>query len=54
MDHLPILLNVKGRRTLVAGNGVVAARKADLVLRAGSRVTVVTPELGDELERLSG
>ena len=52
MDHLPILLNVSGRRTLVVGNGVVAARKADLVLRAGSRVTVVAPELGDELARL--
>jgi uroporphyrin-III C-methyltransferase/precorrin-2 dehydrogenase/sirohydrochlorin ferrochelatase len=52
MDHLPIFLNVSGKRTLLVGNGVVAARKADLVLRAGSRVTIVAPELGDELERL--
>lgn len=52
MDHLPIFLNVRDRRTLVVGSGVVAARKADLLLRAGSNVTIVAPELGDELFRL--
>ncbi len=53
MDHLPIFLNVKDKRTLVVGRGVIAARKADLLLRAGSRVTIVTPELGDELSQLA-
>lgn len=53
MDHLPIFLDLKGRRTLVAGNGVVAARKADLLLRAGSDLTIVSPELGDELRQLA-
>lgn len=53
MDHLPIFLNVNGRRTLVVGSGVVAARKADLLLRAGSAVTIVAPELGDELSQLA-
>jgi uroporphyrin-III C-methyltransferase/precorrin-2 dehydrogenase/sirohydrochlorin ferrochelatase len=52
MDHLPIFLNVNGKRTLVAGSGVIAARKADLLLRAGSDVTIVAPELGDELSQL--
>jgi uroporphyrin-III C-methyltransferase/precorrin-2 dehydrogenase/sirohydrochlorin ferrochelatase len=53
MDHLPIFLNVKGKRTLIVGNGVIAARKADLVLRAGSDLTIVASELGDELSRLA-
>ena len=53
MDHLPIFLNVKGRRTLVVGSGVTAARKSDLLLRAGSDVTIVAPEIGDELKQLS-
>ena len=52
MDHLPIFLNVKGKRTLVVGSGVVAARKADLLLRAGSDVMIVSPEMGDELSQL--
>jgi uroporphyrin-III C-methyltransferase/precorrin-2 dehydrogenase/sirohydrochlorin ferrochelatase len=53
MEHLPIFLNVRGKRTLIVGNGVSAARKADLLLRAGSDLTIVTPELGDELKHLA-
>ena len=53
MDHLPIFLNVDGKRTLIVGNGVSAARKADLLLRAGSDLTIVTPELGEELSQLA-
>ena len=53
MDHLPVFLNVNGKRTLVVGSGVVAARKADLLLRAGSDVTIVAPELGDEFSQLA-
>jgi len=52
MEHLPIFLNVKGRRTLIVGSGVTAARKADLLLRAGSNVTIVSPEIGEELSQL--
>ena len=52
MEHLPIFLDINGKRTVVVGGGVIAARKADLLLRAGSDVTIVAPELGDELELL--
>lgn len=52
MDHLPIFLALRGKRTLLLGDGVMAARKADWLLRAGSDLTVVTPTLGDELLRL--
>jgi uroporphyrin-III C-methyltransferase/precorrin-2 dehydrogenase/sirohydrochlorin ferrochelatase len=53
MDHLPIFLNIRGKRTLVVGSGVIAARKADLLLRAGSDVTIIAPELGEELSLLA-
>jgi uroporphyrin-III C-methyltransferase/precorrin-2 dehydrogenase/sirohydrochlorin ferrochelatase len=53
MDHLPVFLDVKGKRTLIVGNGVSAARKADLLLRAGSDLTVVAPQLGEELSNLA-
>ena len=53
MEHLPIFLDVNGKRTLIVGNGVIAARKADLLLRAGSDLTIVAPELGEELSRLA-
>ncbi len=50
MDYLPIFLNVKGRRCLVVGGGEVAARKVQLLLRAGATVEVVSPELGATME----
>ncbi len=53
MEYLPVFLDVNGRRALIVGNGVVAARKADLVLRAGSDLTIVAPELGEELSKLA-
>ncbi len=53
MEHLPVFLDINGKHTLIVGNGVVAARKADLVLRAGSDLTVVAPELGEELSKLA-
>jgi uroporphyrin-III C-methyltransferase/precorrin-2 dehydrogenase/sirohydrochlorin ferrochelatase len=53
MDHLPVFLNVKDARALVVGNGTIAARKADLLLRTGCKLTVMAPELGEELSRLA-
>ncbi|MDH3806690.1 MAG: hypothetical protein OEU90_14630, partial [Gammaproteobacteria bacterium] len=52
MDHLPVFVNVKGRRALVVGGGTVAARKADLLVRAGCDFTVVAPTLNDCMARL--
>ena len=53
MDHLPIFLDVKDLPALVVGNGSIAARKADLLLRAGCKLTVLAPEMSEELARLA-
>jgi uroporphyrin-III C-methyltransferase/precorrin-2 dehydrogenase/sirohydrochlorin ferrochelatase len=45
MEHFPIFLDLAGRDALVVGGGPVAARKADLLARAGARVTFVAPGL---------
>ena len=52
MDFLPIFLNIKNKPCLVIGGGEVAARKVSLLLRAGGAVTVVSPQLGSELQHL--
>jgi uroporphyrin-III C-methyltransferase/precorrin-2 dehydrogenase/sirohydrochlorin ferrochelatase len=49
MNYLPIFLDVRNRNCLVVGGGEIAARKTDLLLRAGARVTVISPQLGAEL-----
>src|SRR5690606_10647179 len=49
MDYFPIFLRLSTEPVLVVGGGEVAARKIELLLRAGARVTVVAPELNPEL-----
>ncbi|HWD50914.1 MAG TPA: bifunctional precorrin-2 dehydrogenase/sirohydrochlorin ferrochelatase [Acidimicrobiales bacterium] len=45
----PVSLVVSGRKCLVVGGGPVAARKAEGLLGAGARVTVVAPEVIDTI-----
>ena len=52
MEYLPIFLNVRNRPCLVVGGGEVAARKIEILLRAGAKVTVVSPELCPGLAQL--
>jgi uroporphyrin-III C-methyltransferase/precorrin-2 dehydrogenase/sirohydrochlorin ferrochelatase len=52
MDHLPIFLDVRDRTALVVGGGEIATRKVNLLLRAGARVRLVSPELSTELQGL--
>ncbi|OOC11171.1 siroheme synthase CysG [Thioalkalivibrio halophilus] len=52
MDFFPIFMRIRDRSCLVVGGGVVAARKIDLLRKAGGRVTVVSPELCLELTAL--
>jgi len=51
MDHLPIFLTMKGRRAVVVGGGLAAARKIDLLVRAGCKPLVIAPSLDAELTR---
>jgi len=51
VNYFPIFLNIRDRDCLVIGGGQVAARKVYLLHRAGGRVTVISPELCDELLR---
>src|SRR5262245_40715038 len=52
MDYLPIFIQLRGEPAVVVGGGHVALRKVDLLLKAGSRVTVIAPTLHEELRAL--
>jgi uroporphyrin-III C-methyltransferase/precorrin-2 dehydrogenase/sirohydrochlorin ferrochelatase len=53
MDYLPLFMQLRSQPVLVVGGGRVAVRKVDLLRRSGARVTVVSPELRDELRQLA-
>jgi siroheme synthase-like protein len=47
---LPLALDVRGMKCVVVGGGTVGSRKALTLTRAGARVTVVAPELTDDVK----
>lgn len=51
MEFLPIFLRLTDQPCVVVGGGEVAARKTELLLRAGARITVVSPTLCPPLLR---
>ncbi|NYE95438.1 uroporphyrin-III C-methyltransferase/precorrin-2 dehydrogenase/sirohydrochlorin ferrochelatase [Psychromicrobium silvestre] len=51
-DLYPISLRLLGRPVLVVGGGAVATRRAKGLLDAGASVTVVAPEVSEELKQL--
>jgi siroheme synthase-like protein len=50
----PLSLDLSGRAVLVVGAGRVAARKVEGLLAAGALVTVVAPEVCEEINTLAG
>ena len=52
MRHLPIFLELTGRPAMVVGGGVVAARRAEALSKAGARVTTFATALTDDFRGL--
>ncbi|HEX8172578.1 MAG TPA: bifunctional precorrin-2 dehydrogenase/sirohydrochlorin ferrochelatase [Thermoanaerobaculia bacterium] len=49
--YYPIYIDIENRDVVIIGGGEVCTRKAETMLRYGARVTVVSPEFTEELER---
>jgi siroheme synthase-like protein len=47
--YYPIFLDVENRDVVIIGGGAVCTRKAETMMRYGARVTVVAPEVTDEI-----
>lgn len=53
MAHFPMFVDLTGKPCLIAGGGRVALRKAGVLLDFGAAVTVIAPEVCDELAALA-
>ena len=51
--YYPILLNIQGKKCLVAGGGKVALRKVKVLLEHGANVEIVSPVFCPELNQLA-
>ena len=51
MQYFPMFFNIHNRPCLVVGGGEVASRKVSLLLRAGAKVEVVSPQLCESMQR---
>ena len=49
MNYFPAFFDLKDRPALIVGGGEAAARRLRLLQKAGARVTVVAPRVGEEI-----
>lgn len=52
MHYFPVCLDITNRACVVIGGGHVAERKVKTLLECGGRLTVISPELTEELQSL--
>ncbi|MEJ8303151.1 precorrin-2 dehydrogenase/sirohydrochlorin ferrochelatase family protein [Saccharibacillus sacchari] len=51
-EYMPIMMDLSGMRVLLVGGGKIAGRKASQLLAAGAELTVISPEIGEEVRAL--
>ncbi len=52
MKYYPIFVDLRGKRCLVVGGGKVAERKVEMLVAAGARVTIISPNLTPALREM--
>ena len=53
MRYYPVYLDICGRNALVVGGGAVGSRKVETLLRAGAKVTLVSPQVTERIRSLA-
>ena len=52
MNTFPLFFKLENQKVLIVGGGEVALRKADLLSRAGARITILAPDISHEIREL--
>src|SRR5665647_2582914 len=54
MDYFPVFVKLKDKNCLVVGAGEIAARKIELLARAGAKITVIANKISHHVSSLEG
>jgi uroporphyrin-III C-methyltransferase/precorrin-2 dehydrogenase/sirohydrochlorin ferrochelatase len=54
MDYFPVFVKLKDKDCLVVGAGEIAARKIELLARAGAKITVIASQISHHVSNLEG
>ena len=52
MDYFPVFVKLKDQDCLVVGAGEIAARKIELLARAGAKITVIAGKISPQVLNL--
>lgn len=50
--YFPLFVDIKGKKILIVGAGTVATRRASVLVQFGADITVVAPEISEEMQIL--
>ncbi len=53
MKYYPVNLNIADKKVLVVGGGSVASRKVERLHERGADITVIAPEISEEIKKLA-
>jgi precorrin-2 dehydrogenase / sirohydrochlorin ferrochelatase len=54
LSYLPILLKLRDRPCVVVGGGIAATKKVEALLKGDARLTVISAQVTEVIERLAG
>lgn len=54
MAYFPMFIDLENKKVLVVGGGMVAFRKVQKLLSYGAKMTVISPEIVDNFEKIQG
>ena len=51
-EMVPLLFSLQNKKVTIIGGGEIAFRKAKAFLKSGASITVISPQIHDELKQL--
>lgn len=54
MAYFPFFIDIENKNCTIVGGGIVAARKAEMLIQFGCNITIISPAFCQEIQQLDG